>query len=58
MGTSEFHLFGPLRSTWLDKRLAANADVQQAVTSWLQTLATDFFCQDTSLDVMAGQMVK
>jgi hypothetical protein len=44
MGSSAFHLFGPLKEHLGDRWLATDADVKQAVTFWLHTLATDFSC--------------
>jgi hypothetical protein len=41
-----------------DKQFATDANMQQAVTSWLQTLDTDFFYTDTNLGAMVGQMLK
>jgi hypothetical protein len=40
--SSDFHLFGQLKKRLADERLATDADVKQAVTSWLQTLDTNF----------------
>jgi hypothetical protein len=39
-----FHLVGPLRKYPTNKRLATDADVKQAVVSWLQTRDTNLFC--------------
>jgi len=36
--TQLFHFFGPLRKHLAGKRYAIDADVKQAVTSWLDTL--------------------
>jgi hypothetical protein len=44
MGPSDFNFFGPLKEHLTGKRLATDTDMKQAVTSWLQTLDTDFFC--------------
>jgi hypothetical protein len=52
MGTSDFHLFVPLKKKMAEKRFAREASMKQAVTSWLETLDSDFFyarLQDLSL---------
>jgi hypothetical protein len=36
------HLFRPLNKQLADKRFATDAEVKQAVTSWAQTLDTEF----------------
>ena len=41
--TSDYHLFGLLTKHLIGKQCATDADVKQAVASWLQTLDTDFF---------------
>jgi hypothetical protein len=47
---------GSLRNTWMASDLQ-DADVNQAVTSWLQTLDTDvLYAWITSLDVAVGEM--
>lgn len=38
-----FHLRGNLQNKMATKRLATDAEVKKAVTSWLQTLHTDLF---------------
>ena len=38
MLSSDFNLFGPLKKHLAGKRFATDADVKQAVTSWLSTL--------------------
>jgi hypothetical protein len=43
MGYSDFDLFGPLNKHLAEKQFAADTNMQQAVTSWLETLATYFF---------------
>ena len=40
---SDFNLFGPLKKHLAGKRFATDADVKQAVTSWLSILNTYFF---------------
>jgi hypothetical protein len=40
---SDLHLVGPLQKQLDGKQFATDADVKQAVASWLQTLHTDFF---------------
>jgi hypothetical protein len=37
-----FSLFGTLQTVLAGKRFAKNAEIKQAVTSWLQTIDTDF----------------
>ena len=39
----DFHLFGPFKKHLPDKQFAADTDVKQAVTFWLQKLNTSFF---------------
>jgi hypothetical protein len=39
-------------------QFVTDADVKQAVTSWLQTFDTYFFYTDTNLGAMVGQMLK
>jgi hypothetical protein len=39
----DFHLLGSLKKHLADKQFAADIDMKQAVTSWLQTLETGFF---------------
>jgi hypothetical protein len=39
---SDFHLFGPLEKHLSGKRFATDADVKQAVISWLHVLDADF----------------
>jgi hypothetical protein len=41
--SSDLQLFGPLKKHSAGKRYAADTDVMQAVTTWLQTLDTDCF---------------
>ena len=41
--SNDIHLFGPFYKRLADKRFATDADVKQAVTSWLHTLDTNFF---------------
>jgi hypothetical protein len=41
--SSDFHLFGFFEKHLAGKRFATDADVKQAVTSWLQTLDTSLF---------------
>jgi hypothetical protein len=43
MGPSDFYLFGLLNKNLAGKRFAADTDVKQAVTSWLQKLYPSFF---------------
>jgi hypothetical protein len=38
---SDFHLFGPFKKPFSGKTFPADANVKQAVTSWLQTVDTD-----------------
>jgi len=38
---SDFHLFGPFKKPFSGKTFAADANMKQAVTSWLQTVDTD-----------------
>jgi hypothetical protein len=53
------HLFGPLKKHLDDKWFATNADVKQAVTSWLQALDIDFFYSgDTVIGDTMGHMLK
>lgn len=33
---SEFHLFGPLKETFRDRRFVSNTDVRDAVQKWFQ----------------------
>jgi len=40
---SDFNLFGPLKKHLAGKRFATDANVKQAVTSWLSTPNTYFF---------------
>jgi hypothetical protein len=42
VGRSDSNVFGPVKKHPADKRLWADADVRQAVTSWLQVLDTHF----------------
>jgi len=42
-----YHQLGLLKKQLIGKRCATDADVKQAVTSWLQTLDTDFFLDIT-----------
>jgi hypothetical protein len=44
---SDFHLSGPPKNHRTGKRLAKDAEVKEAVTSWLQTPDTDFFYAQT-----------
>jgi hypothetical protein len=37
------HLFGPINKHIYGKRFATDADVKEAVTSWLQAFDPDFF---------------
>jgi hypothetical protein len=41
LASSNFHLLGPLKKHLASMRFATDADVKQAVTSWLQTTDTD-----------------
>jgi hypothetical protein len=41
--TKWFHLFGSLKKHLGERRFTTEGEVQQAVTSWLQALDTDFF---------------
>jgi histone-lysine N-methyltransferase SETMAR len=41
---SDFRLVGYLKMYLTGKKFETDADVKQAVISWLQTLETDFFC--------------
>ena len=43
ISAGDSYLFRPLNKHLAKKPLAQDADVQQAVTSWLHTLDTDFF---------------
>jgi hypothetical protein len=45
----DFYLFGPIKKHLADKRLTTDADIKQAVPSWLQTLYTDFSCAETQV---------
>jgi hypothetical protein len=40
---SDFHLFVPLKKELAGMWFLTDADMKQAVTSWLQTLNTDSF---------------
>jgi hypothetical protein len=40
---NDFYLFGPLTKYLAGKVFATDADMKQAVTSWLQKLDKDFF---------------
>ena len=40
--SNDIHIFGPLKKRLADKRFATDADVKQAVTSWLHTLDSNF----------------
>jgi hypothetical protein len=40
---SAVYFLRPFKHHQADKRLATDADVKEAVTSWLQTLDNDFF---------------
>ena len=40
---STVYLLQPFKHNQADKGLATDADVKEAVTSWLQTLDNDFF---------------
>jgi hypothetical protein len=40
---SDFNLFGLLKKHQAGKNFAADANIKQAVTSWLQTLDSSFF---------------
>jgi hypothetical protein len=44
LAPSGLHLFGPFKKYVAGRRFATDADMTEAVTSWLQTLDTDFFC--------------
>jgi hypothetical protein len=45
LAPSNFHAFwGPLKKNLAGRLFETEADVKQAVTSWLQTLDNDFFC--------------
>jgi len=48
-----YHQLGLLKKQLIGKRCETDADVKQAVTSWLQTLDTEFF-----LDITVGQLLK
>jgi hypothetical protein len=55
------HLCGPLQKGLSGKRFATAADVKQAVTFWLQTLAALhrlLLEQDTSVGATVGQILK
>jgi hypothetical protein len=43
MGSSDFNAFDPFKKHVSGKLFASSADVMQTVTSWLQTLHTNFF---------------
>lgn len=43
LGLSAFHLFVSLRKHLAASDLTVDADVKQAVTSWLEALDADFF---------------
>jgi hypothetical protein len=55
---ADSHLFGPLQKDICGKRFATAADVNQAVTVWLEMLATlhRFLEQDISFGATVGQM--
>jgi hypothetical protein len=43
MGSSKFHISGARMKHTVHKWFAVDADVKQAVSSWIQTLYTDLF---------------
>ena len=47
ISADDSYLFRPLEKRLAKKPLAQDADVKQAITSWLHTLDTDFFCART-----------
>jgi hypothetical protein len=59
MRASNFHLFVSLEKHLAVKLFVTDANMKQAVTSWLQTSDISFFsCWDTSFGVMVGQIFK
>jgi hypothetical protein len=42
LALSDFYLLGSRKKYLVDKRFAADADVKQALTSWLEPLHADF----------------
>jgi len=44
VAASDFSHFEPPKKQLVANRFVTNADVKQAVTSWLQRLDTDFLC--------------
>jgi hypothetical protein len=52
------HLFKPLKKQLADKRFATDAEVKQAVTSWTQTLDTEFLYARICHGVTVRQMLK
>jgi hypothetical protein len=57
MRPSDFHFFRHHKKHLDGKQFAADADMKQAVISWLQRLDTFLLHQDTSLGAMVGQML-
>jgi hypothetical protein len=43
LGPSNFHLFGLLKKHLAGKEFAADTNMKQAVTSWIQTIDEDCF---------------
>jgi hypothetical protein len=56
MEPSNFNLFGPCKKLLEGKQFAADADVKQAVTSWLQTSDTHLFY--AGIHATVGKLLK
>jgi len=61
LSPSDFQLFGHLKIHLAGKQFATDANVKEALTSYLQTHYTCFFfflCRDTTLSVAVEQVLK
>jgi hypothetical protein len=49
-----FHLFRPLKKHLAGMQFSADANMEQAVTSFPEVLVTNFLCWDASFVAMVG----
>lgn len=54
---SDLHLSEAHKKHLASKQFAADANMKQAVTSWIQTVDTDFFVAVTQAFTVVGQML-
>ena len=58
VAASDFNHFEPPKKQLVASRFVTNADVKQAVTTWLQTLDTDFLCAGIQAMMPLVQILK